>query len=181
MATADERRALTFLAALALLAGAVRFVGVRRFDRDVRAAAGGAPPADVAGRALANQIAAVDSARRAPRKRKSTPGPAKKSGRRRSPPAAAPVSASPTRVDVNHASAEELERLPRVGPALAKRIVEWRSRHGPFRQSDDLRHVRGIGRSTVRFLDSMVTFSGWPRPLDNARAPVPEDHIPSVS
>ncbi|MDQ3556393.1 MAG: helix-hairpin-helix domain-containing protein, partial [Gemmatimonadota bacterium] len=36
------------------------------------------------------------------------------------------------RIDPNTASADELDRLPRVGPALATRIVEWRSAHGPF-------------------------------------------------
>lgn len=70
----------------------------------------------------------------------------------------------PAPVNVNGATAEELERLPRVGPALAKRIVAWRERHGPFRGPDDLRHVRGIGPSTVRVLDSLVTFSGGHSP-----------------
>jgi competence protein ComEA len=72
---------------------------------------------------------------------------------------------------VNRASADELERLPRVGPALAKRIVEWRERHGPFQGLDDLRHVRGIGPTTVRLLDSLVTFSGGHSPLDGEGSP----------
>jgi competence protein ComEA len=49
------------------------------------------------------------------------------------------------RIDPNTASADELARLPRVGPALASRIVEWRTRHGPFRSLADIDQVPGIG------------------------------------
>ncbi len=181
MATADERRAFAFLLTLALVAGGVRYVGVQRFERDVRAAAGGAPPPDVSARALAAQIAAVDSAKRAPRKRKTRQKGASLS-RKRAAPTLSGIEA-PVRqpVNVNEATAEELERLPRVGPALARRIVEWRQRHGPFRQAEDLRHVRGIGPSTVRLLDSLVTFSRRHRPLDSEGRPSPAYHVPSVS
>jgi competence ComEA-like helix-hairpin-helix protein len=48
-------------------------------------------------------------------------------------------------VDLNSASAEELEALPGVGPALARRIVEWRAANGRFRAVDDLDRVPGIG------------------------------------
>jgi competence protein ComEA len=49
------------------------------------------------------------------------------------------------RVDVNRASAADLESLPGIGPALARRIVEHREAHGPFRSVDDLDRVSGIG------------------------------------
>jgi competence protein ComEA len=164
MATADERRALAFLVTLALVAGGVRYVGVQRFEREVRAAAGGSPRPDLSARALAAQIAAVDSAQQAPKKRKTRVRSASLSRKPAAPTLAANDAPLPQRVDVNAATAEELERLPRVGPALASRIVAWRLRNGPFRQSEDLRHVRGIGPSTVRLLDTLVTFSGRPRP-----------------
>jgi len=48
-------------------------------------------------------------------------------------------------VDVNRAREEELMKLPGIGPALARRIVDHRSRHGPFRNIDDLVAVPGIG------------------------------------
>ncbi|MBL0890212.1 MAG: helix-hairpin-helix domain-containing protein, partial [Gemmatimonadaceae bacterium] len=70
----------------------------------------------------------------------------------------------PPRIDVNSATVAELESLPRVGPALAQRIIEHRQRHGPFQSAEDLRHVRGIGPSTVRLLEPLVTFSGRHRP-----------------
>lgn len=181
MATADERRALAFLAALALMAGAVRYVGVKRFDREVRAAGGGPPPAGMAERALAAQIEAVDSARKAPRRRKSSKKETSSSRPRRRPTLPTDdASRPPLRVDVNAATVDELERLPRVGPALARRIVEWRERHGPFQSTADLRHVRGIGPSTVRLLDSLVTFSGGHSPLDSEGRPSPKYHVPSV-
>lgn len=48
-------------------------------------------------------------------------------------------------IDLNRASAVELESLPGIGPALAKRIVEYRAREGPFRQVEDLLKVKGVG------------------------------------
>ena len=66
---------------------------------------------------------------------------------------------------MNNASVEELMRLPRVGPALAKRIVEYRASHGAFNSVDDLRYVRGIGVTTSALLAPMVTFSGGYRPF----------------
>lgn len=49
------------------------------------------------------------------------------------------------RIDVNRADAAELERLPEVGPAIARRIVRSRELHGPFRSVEDLLRVPGIG------------------------------------
>lgn len=49
------------------------------------------------------------------------------------------------RLDVNTAPASELVRLPRVGPALARRIVAHREAHGPFRTLGDLDRVPGVG------------------------------------
>lgn len=48
-------------------------------------------------------------------------------------------------VDVNRASAAELESLPGVGPAIARRIVEDRERLGTYRTLEDLARVKGIG------------------------------------
>jgi len=54
------------------------------------------------------------------------------------------ASAPGARVNINAASADELARLPGVGPAKAKAIVEYRSEE-PFRKPEDLRKVKGIG------------------------------------
>lgn len=52
-------------------------------------------------------------------------------------------------LDPNQATEIELDRLPGVGPALARRIVEYRETVGPFRASDDLLEVSGIGPATL--------------------------------
>ncbi|WP_353987966.1 ComEA family DNA-binding protein [Ruicaihuangia caeni] len=60
-------------------------------------------------------------------------------------------------VNVNTATATELEALPRIGPALAARIIEWRERHGRFRTVDDLIAVSGIGEKLLDGLRDLVT------------------------
>jgi len=62
----------------------------------------------------------------------------------RSPPSSR-VAEPPTSIDVNSASAAELETLPGIGPALAERIVQSRASEGRFSSLDDLLRVRGIG------------------------------------
>ena len=65
--------------------------------------------------------------------------------------------ASARQIDINTASAAELERLPGVGPTLARRIVESRDRDGPFNEPEELSRVKGIGPSTSRALHDYVT------------------------
>jgi competence protein ComEA len=48
-------------------------------------------------------------------------------------------------VDLNRATAAQLETLPRIGPALAQRIIEWREANGRFAAVTDLRNVTGVG------------------------------------
>jgi len=62
-------------------------------------------------------------------------------------------------IDVNTADAAELELLPRVGPALAQRIIAHREAHGPFRTLHDLERVKGIGPRTIERLTPMITLS----------------------
>ena len=60
--------------------------------------------------------------------------------------------APPVPTNINTASAEQLQRLPRIGPALAARIVEHRRVHGPFRHPDEIVEVKGIGEKTLETL-----------------------------
>lgn len=60
-------------------------------------------------------------------------------------------------LDLNRATAAELEKLPGIGPVLAKRIVEWRETHGPFQSVQDLLKVPGIGPKTLEGLLDKVT------------------------
>lgn len=73
---------------------------------------------------------------------------------------AAPAPASGSEgapVNLNTAGVAELEELPRVGPVLAERIVEWRTQHGPFTRPDDLDAVPGIGPAMLESLLPLVT------------------------
>ncbi len=73
--------------------------------------------------------------------------------------AARPLGAS-ERLDPNTAPAEELRRLPGIGPARAAAIVGERRSSGPFRGLDDMARVPGIGLKTLEALSSHLTFSG---------------------
>ena len=123
-ATPQERLALG-VAALLLAAGAA-----------ARVLTAGPAPAALAGpagaEASASKLAAQveDSVERAERRR-------------------APLAAG-ERLDPNTASADELDRLPKVGPALAQRIVDWRESRGRFRTLADLDSVPGVGPAMLR-------------------------------
>jgi competence protein ComEA len=52
-------------------------------------------------------------------------------------------------IDLNRATADELDALPGVGPAIAQAIVDYRDQHGPFATVDDLLDVRGIGEAKL--------------------------------
>ena len=60
------------------------------------------------------------------------------------------------RINLNTATAAELEQLPRIGPKMAERILEYRAQHGPFRRVEDLIGVRGIGAKTLAQLEPLV-------------------------
>jgi competence protein ComEA len=69
--------------------------------------------------------------------------------RARAGDSAIPAAGASPVISVNSASAQELTRLPGIGPSLAGRIVAWRAAHGAFRTLDDLAQVPGIGPATV--------------------------------
>ena len=71
-------------------------------------------------------------------------------------------------VDIDRATASQLEALPRVGPALAARIVAYRDSAGPFGSMEALERVRGIGPAMAKVLAPRVTFSTSRRPTDAA-------------
>ncbi|OFQ63948.1 ComEA family DNA-binding protein [Rothia sp. HMSC061E04] len=61
-----------------------------------------------------------------------------------------------TPVNINTATAEELQTLPRIGPAMSQRIIAWREAHGGFRSVDELDAVPGIGPSMLENLRPLV-------------------------
>lgn len=63
-------------------------------------------------------------------------------------------------VNINTAESEQLQLLPRVGPALADRIIEFRETNGPFGSIDELVAVKGIGETSLERLEPYVTTNG---------------------
>lgn len=93
----------------------------------------------------------VERAARQPPAVRSPAGPEDRFAQRTDPPLdhGSGGDAAPT-VNVNTATAADLERLPGIGPVLARRIVEHREAKGLFRRLDDLLEVKGVGPKLLR-------------------------------
>ena len=89
------------------------------------------------------------------------------------PPPSPPIPARPPkiserqiklngRLDLNRATADELRRLPGVGPMLADQIVQVRERRGRFSTADDLRSVPGMGPKKLERIRDLVTVEESP-------------------
>ena len=63
-------------------------------------------------------------------------------------------------VNINSADASQLAYLPRVGPSLAQKIVDFRKKSGPFKSAEDLMLVPGIGEKTFQLLRPYLSVSG---------------------
>jgi len=133
----DDRRAALLLACLALAGAGVRFF---------LSPSPSAPPGDV-------QLQSASSPR---------PTALRETARR------AALLSRPLlpgeHIDLDRADVSEITRLPRVGPALALRIVAWRSEHGPFGSLARLDSVSGVGPALLKAIQPFVSFSGIPAP-----------------
>ena len=163
--TPGEKKALLFLSLVAILGAGARLVSANAVP----------VPTEDEVRALDGQLHAVDSVRRerrpdgrARRRGRATPKrPMRDTTRRRAngsvPETSLPLPPTPAAalIDVDRASATELEVLPGLGPALARRIVATRDSSGPFGSLDALQsRVRGVGPALSKRLAQAVTFSG---------------------
>jgi len=151
MGTPGERKALIFLGAVLALGSSVRAArAVGGHDR---------APAS-AKEAIERQIRAVDSARKQGRKKKpKKPKP--------------PVPEVPAIIDLDIATADQIETLRGIGPSLARRIVADRDSLGPFGSLEQLQRVKGVGPRLAARIDSTVTFSLLPRPSTTAITRLP--------
>lgn len=88
--------------------------------------------------------------------------------------AAAPALAGEGKtVNVNTATAAELQLLPHIGPSVAAKIIEHREKNGNFKTLDDLMLVRGIGVSTFELLKPYVALSGPTSLVEKVKVPRP--------
>jgi competence ComEA-like helix-hairpin-helix protein len=156
MPTPGERKALLFLGTVVVLGAGARGASVLNSRAPVDAAARSA---------LETQIEAVDSARQRVRSK------AKRSAKKKKSPVhivdASPDIEStpvvPAIIDLDIATAAEIETLRGVGPSLSQRIVADRDSLGPFGSIDELQRVRGIGARLAARIAPQVTFSLLPR------------------
>jgi competence ComEA-like helix-hairpin-helix protein len=133
MATKDDARAALLLVGLALAGAAIRLLG----------SSGGAP----------GEIGYQGSAEERPRR----DSVAEVAGRLSQPLQAG------ERIDLDRADAVTLSRLPRIGPALAARIVADREARGPFGSLEEVTRISGVGPTVVEAVRPFTTFSGVAR------------------
>ena len=150
MPTPAEKKALLFLSSVIVLGGATRLY---------RSTLHRPEASDASAKALRLQISAVDSAisiRHGGKKQKKSRSKKSASG---DPPAV------PAVLDLDRASAEQIETLRGIGPSLARRIVADRDSLGAFGSLEGFQRVRGVGPALAEKLGTNVTFSGVPRPV----------------
>jgi competence ComEA-like helix-hairpin-helix protein len=157
----DERRAVALLAALLLLASAARWLERPRSILD------DAPTVDLASLEEASRAARDDPATSRPRRRRVPAAPAAPApdGRGASGyttatpigPARAGTSESAAPIRLNAATAEELQRISGIGPAIAARLLARRDSLGAFRSYDDVDAVSGIGPALLARIQAATT------------------------
>ncbi|MCD6193683.1 MAG: helix-hairpin-helix domain-containing protein [Candidatus Aminicenantes bacterium] len=67
------------------------------------------------------------------------------------------LSAPAKKVNINTASVAELQTLPRIGPQIAQRIVDFRSKNGKFKRIEEIMKVRGIGEKVFEVIKDKIT------------------------
>jgi competence protein ComEA len=60
-------------------------------------------------------------------------------------------------IDINKATSEELSALPGIGPKTAENIISYRTENGPFRSTEDIMNVKGIGRKTYEEIKQLIS------------------------
>ena len=160
MTLQSDHKALIFVGAIAVLGAGVRVVRAASASSSAKAQP-----------ALEHQMQAADSSKRAVGGKRRPKKAAIDTGR------IAAIAAAPSavtarvngRLDLDIATAAQVDSLPGVSTAMAKRIVADRMQHGPFLSLARLRRVSGVGPKLIQELDTLVSFSGTivpPNPAD---------------
>ena len=92
-------------------------------------------------------------------------------GQAKTAPRAAAKPASTAIVNLNTASATDLESLPGIGAKTAARIVEYRQKNGPFKKVEELMNVRGVGEKNFLKLKPQLTVTAAKTDHDHPDAP----------
>ncbi|MCF7873629.1 MAG: helix-hairpin-helix domain-containing protein [Candidatus Omnitrophica bacterium] len=61
-------------------------------------------------------------------------------------------------ININQASAFDLEKIPGLGPVLSQRVVEYRKNNPPFKKIKDLEKVKGIGKKKAKLIKDYIKF-----------------------
>ncbi|HSD83296.1 MAG TPA: helix-hairpin-helix domain-containing protein [Anaerolineae bacterium] len=65
--------------------------------------------------------------------------------------------ATAEKININTASVEELDKLPSIGPSIAKAIIDYRTKNGPFKKIEDINNVKGIGDALFEKIKDQIT------------------------
>ena len=60
------------------------------------------------------------------------------------------------KVNINTANEEELSALPGIGPVIAERIIEYRDKNGPFKSTEEITKIKGVGDKTFQKLKDFI-------------------------
>ncbi len=138
--------------------GVVELPAGSRLFEAIAAAGGGTEAADPArlnlATVLADGLKVIVPARGEPDPPELLPGGSAGSG---TDPGPGGQPAGSRKIDLNTADVTELATLPRVGPVLAQRIVDWREQHGRFTSVEELDAVEGVGPKMLEALRPLVT------------------------
>ena len=73
------------------------------------------------------------------------------------PPNGSAPNATAEKININTASMEELDKLSGIGPSLAKAIIDYRTKNGPFKKIEDINDVKGIGDALFEKIKDQIT------------------------
>lgn len=148
--------------------GVYTLVGTARVSDLLQVAGGPAPGADLEGINLAARLHDEDhvsfpyrgtpvTLMPPPIQRAATPAPAAPAGSDPGAPAGTSSDPAPASINLNTADSATLDRLPGIGPALAGRIIAYRTQHGPFARLEAVQDVSGIGPTLYERIKPYLT------------------------